>query len=233
VTASYSQATRSPLLAQVTIGARNRVTRVRAGDVGVDDGDRTRDRQVHNLELYRLSYVHHRFRPLPERRQKGYHLGRRQSHGAPGRIRTCDLKIRSLLLYPAELRAPGSIGTAPHRGATLRRRIGAGDGSRTRDPQLGRLMLYQLSYSRPHPERWSGRADSNRRPPAPKAGALPDCATSRRPKYTIGVLLLEVGEHDALTLVQRAPLKIVLLLDLIDDTPRVAIVTVVGESDRP
>ena len=27
--------------------------------------------------------------------------------GAPGRIRTCDLKIRSLLLYPAELRARG------------------------------------------------------------------------------------------------------------------------------
>src|SRR5450759_4603802 len=27
------------------------------------------------------------------------------SVGAPGRIRTCDLKIRSLLLYPAELRA--------------------------------------------------------------------------------------------------------------------------------
>ena len=26
---------------------------------------------------------------------------------------------------------------------------GAGDGARTRDPQLGRLMLYQLSYSRP------------------------------------------------------------------------------------
>src|SRR5690606_34455395 len=26
-------------------------------------------------------------------------------HGAPGRIRTCDLQIRSLLLYPAELRA--------------------------------------------------------------------------------------------------------------------------------
>lgn len=27
-------------------------------------------------------------------------------HGAPGRIRTCDLRIRSPLLYPAELRAP-------------------------------------------------------------------------------------------------------------------------------
>jgi hypothetical protein len=26
---------------------------------------------------------------------------------------------------------------------------GAGNGVRTRDPQLGRLMLYQLSYSRP------------------------------------------------------------------------------------
>ena len=28
-------------------------------------------------------------------------------------------------------------------------RIGAGDEIRTRDPQLGRLMLYQLSYTRP------------------------------------------------------------------------------------
>jgi hypothetical protein len=26
-------------------------------------------------------------------------------NGAPGRIRTCDLRIRSPLLYPAELRA--------------------------------------------------------------------------------------------------------------------------------
>ena len=28
--------------------------------------------------------------------------------------------------------------------------IGAGDETRTRDPQLGRLMLYQLSYTRPN-----------------------------------------------------------------------------------
>jgi hypothetical protein len=28
---------------------------------------------------------------------------------------------------------------------------GAGDETRTRDPQLGRLMLYQLSYTRPFP----------------------------------------------------------------------------------
>ncbi len=26
--------------------------------------------------------------------------------------------------------------------------FGAGDGARTRDPQLGKLMLYQLSYTR-------------------------------------------------------------------------------------
>jgi hypothetical protein len=30
----------------------------------------------------------------------------------------------------------------------LKFEIGAGDEARTRDPQLGRLMLYQLSYSR-------------------------------------------------------------------------------------
>jgi hypothetical protein len=32
--------------------------------------------------------------------------------------------------------------------AGAEKRIGAGDELRTRDPQLGRLMLYQLSYSR-------------------------------------------------------------------------------------
>jgi hypothetical protein len=77
-------------------------------------------------------------------------------NGAPGRIRTCDLKIRSLLLYPAELRARVTPATEEDtsRGAvsdTLPRhtaarcmeevRSGAGDGLRTRDPQLGRLML--------------------------------------------------------------------------------------------
>ena len=39
----------------------------------------------------------------------------------------------------------------------IRRRIGAGNETRTRDPQLGKLMLYQLSYSRVSPSiaRWS------------------------------------------------------------------------------
>lgn len=61
----------------------------------------------------------------------------------PGRIRTYDLQIRSLLLYPAELRAPVN------------------------------------------PE--SGRPDSNRRPSAPKADALPGCATPRTVVLIAGI----------------------------------------------
>src|ERR671910_1965706 len=39
-------------------------------------------------------------------------------------------------------------------------RTGAGNGTRTRDPELGRLALYQLSYSR---EKWWRGKDSNLR----------------------------------------------------------------------
>ena len=49
---------------------------------------------------------------------------------------------------------------------------GAGDGTRTRDPQLGRLMLYQLSYSRiasGRPSATSEPADS-RTPDALRVG---------------------------------------------------------------
>gem|GEM_PF-1495136 len=52
--------------------------------------------------------------------------------GAPGRIRTCDLWIRSPLLYPAELQA----------------HFGAKDGDRTRDRRSHNPVLYQLSYIR-------------------------------------------------------------------------------------
>ena len=38
-------------------------------------------------------------------------------------------------------------------------------------------MTYEL-------EKWSGRLDSNQRPPAPKAGALPGCATPRHLKIS-------------------------------------------------
>ena len=65
---------------------------------------------------------------------------------------------------------------SPRRGEAPRRRAprgfirGAGDGTRTRDIQLGRLTLYQLSYSRvfrfPLVPRWWGK-DSNLRRLAP------------------------------------------------------------------
>ena len=57
---------------------------------GVNDGTRTHDNQNHNLALYQLNYAHH---------------VTNIKIGALGRIRTCGLRIRSPLLYPAELRA--------------------------------------------------------------------------------------------------------------------------------
>jgi hypothetical protein len=38
---------------------------------------------------------------------------------------------------------------------------------------------FDLIFERAKSEEWSGRADLNRGPPAPKAGALPGCATPR------------------------------------------------------
>jgi hypothetical protein len=74
-----------------------------------------------------------RSRSLPDPWQRAF------SNGAPGRIRTCDPRLRRPLLYPTELRAP----------------------------RLDETI-------------WSGQRDSNPRPPAPKAGALPACAMPRR-----------------------------------------------------
>src|SRR5436309_15189144 len=42
-----------------------------------------------------------------------------------------------------------------------------------------RLEDRAVTYVTPELEKWSGRLDSNQRPPAPKAGALPGCATPR------------------------------------------------------
>jgi hypothetical protein len=111
-------------------------------------------------------------------------------NSAPGWTRTSDKRIRSPLLYPTELQAPEPAGRPDHGP-----RKGAGDGIRTRDKRLGRPMLCQLSYTRlswpaaqpvlrlVSEHLWSGREDLNHRPPAPKAGALPGCATSRQPRF--------------------------------------------------
>src|SRR5258705_9803444 len=68
-----------------------------------------------------------------------------------------------------------------------KRKNGAPERIRTSDPQLRRLVLYPaelqariLRMAGNQSENWSGREDSNLRPPAPKAGALPGCATPRK-----------------------------------------------------
>ena len=58
---------------------------------------------------------------------------------AAGRARGLRPRLRHALTHSAE--------SAAHR--TLDSEFGAGDEVRTRDMQLGRLPLYQLSYSRP------------------------------------------------------------------------------------
>ena len=75
----------------------------------------------------------------------------------------------------------------PHRRKNMRRTHGSGTGNsngppgeaRTHDPLLRRQMLYPTEL-RADTFFWSGRRDSNSRHPAPKAGALPGCATPRR-----------------------------------------------------
>ena len=56
---------------------------------GVSEGIRTPDHRSHNPVLYQLSYAHHEMVNI----------------GPPERTRTSDLRIRSPLLYPAELQA--------------------------------------------------------------------------------------------------------------------------------
>ncbi len=65
-------------------------------------------------------------------------------HQARARDRTGDLILTKDALY--QLSYASDIDSVA-RTATLSLECGA-DGTRTRDPQLGRLMLYQLSYTR-------------------------------------------------------------------------------------
>ena len=60
-----------------------------------------------------------------------------ESGGAPVRIRTGGLQIRSLTLYPAELRARDDSNE----------KAGVRDGGRTRDIRNHNPTLYRLSYS--------------------------------------------------------------------------------------
>ena len=65
---------------------------------------------------------------------------------------------------------------------------GGAKGDRTPDLLRARQALSQLSYG---PIKWSGRQDLNLRPPGPKPGALPSCATSRIIIYLVDPVGLE------------------------------------------
>ena len=78
--------------------------------------------------------------------------------GLSDRNRTCDPQLRRLLLYPTELRTVSENKKGPD----------------------GPLMLSALAGLK----EWSERRDSNSRPSAPKADALPGCATLRRSRYS-------------------------------------------------
>ncbi len=71
--------------------------------------------------------------------------------GTPGRIRTCDLRIRSPLLYPLSYRRLTFLLLA---------------GPLVPSPLFARCSPISVWGG------WSGREDLNLRPPAPKAGAL-------------------------------------------------------------
>ena len=92
-----------------------------------------------------------------------------EKNGTPGRIRTYDLQIRSLSLYPAELRT-----RKRKKGLDAVQEYGVSDGARTRDHWNHNPVLYQLSYTHHkkvcelilHPSSsifliWRAREDSN------------------------------------------------------------------------
>ena len=129
---------------------------IRTSDFGVTDGARTHDNRNHNPGLYQLRYGHHIHCSTSNYAQHHFIILARLAwnsesmqglSGAPDRTRTCNLRLRRPLLYPVELRAPGS-------------------------PVA--------------PTNWSGQRDLNPRLPAPKAGALPDCAMPRFDKQATG-----------------------------------------------
>ena len=81
------------------------------------------------------------------------------------------------------------------------KQIGAGNGTRTRDPELGRLALYQLSYSRK--QKWWRGKDSNLRRHSRQIYSLLPLAT-REPL----LFSLNTAPSLALSLSQRGPLCI-------------------------
>ena len=118
-----------------------------------------------------LSASSDRSQTAPSGESTGAHRGPRQR-----RIRIPDRRVRWLRsCYPAvtpalelarfEFRNAANIGRSIGGPATCKRLC-------AREIRCDLYVTYELG-------KWSGRLDSNQRPPAPKAGALPGCATPR------------------------------------------------------
>lgn len=83
----------------------------RRASVGVPGGNRTCDLQIRNLSLYPTelralnNFRKYLLEALLAQNLAVPTIARRASVGAPGRVRTCNLRIRSPALYPIELQA--------------------------------------------------------------------------------------------------------------------------------
>ena len=124
-------------------------------------------------------------RPPPTRRSGRLHaqpVFRAYMPGAPGGIRTPDLRIRNPLLSPAELQALACMCGSQQRGLLCIGHyvLGVCQVNGCLVPRLFKVLRAAATFI------WSGREDLNLRPPAPKAGALtglryaPSCAVTRK-----------------------------------------------------
>jgi hypothetical protein len=132
---------------------------------------RTCDPRINSPMLCQLSYA-----PM-------ILLARASGAYCPSRARTWTFLIQSQAC--CQLHQGAVRGPFPVAGCMLHGRgVQAGDGARTRDPQLGKLMLYQLSYSRGFHHGSAARAagkDNTLQPfsPEPPVGFEPTTARLR------------------------------------------------------
>ncbi len=111
--------------------------------LGAGDESRTRDLNLGKVALYQLSYsriVLHVQRFADQHAAEKSWSGRRVSNSRPQPWQGCAL--------PTELLPHLSCMCSALPTNTLPEKSGAGDESRTRDLNLGKVALYQLSYSR-------------------------------------------------------------------------------------
>ena len=134
------------------VGQRHEKTRRidvrRARFRGADDGVRTRDPDLGKVVLYQLSHVR-----IVKRAVLGHPSPQGGANGGDARIRTGGEGFAGLCLTTWPRRRVAAKPSWKRPAKTLeydrpRDDDGADDGVRTRDPDLGKVVLYQLSHVR-------------------------------------------------------------------------------------